>query len=115
MYFLFSSIKKQLKEMNHFLFTQVCKNCKKSYKTFKIFLSYYDDNGCCSNLSKEEMDAFSFICSKCNSMNSVDFQQICNQNTIWYLRNIEINERIQNEINNLLRIKIEKLNLQENL
>ena len=48
-------------------------------------------------------------------MNSVDFQQICNQNTIWYLRNIEINERIQNEINNLLRIKIEKLNLQENL
>ena len=101
--------------MNHFLFTQVCKNCKKSYKTFKIFPSYYDDNGCCCNLSKEEMDAFSFICSKCNSMNSVDFQQICNQNTIWYLRNIEINERIQNEINNLLRIKIEKLNLQENL
>ena len=57
------------------------------------------------------MDTFSFVCSICNSGNSVDFQQICNPYTIWYLRNNEINNYLQDEINNLLRIKIEKLKL----
>ena len=58
--------------MNHFLFTQVCCCCKKILKTFKISLSFYDENYLC-NLSKEEMEAFSFNCSFCNSRNSVDF------------------------------------------
>ena len=61
------------------------------------------------------MEAFSFDCSFCNSTNSVDFQQICNPYTVWYLKDKEINDRIQNEINNLIRVKIEKLNLQKNL
>ena len=100
--------------MNHFLFTQVCCCCKKSFKTFKIFLSFYDENYLC-NLSKEEMEAFSFDCSFCNSTNSVDFQQICNPYTVWYLKDKEINDRIQNEINNLIRVKIEKLKLRKNL
>ena len=98
--------------MNHFLFTQVCCCRKKSFKTFKIFLSFYDENYLC-NLSKEEMEAFSFNCSFCNSTNSVDFQQICNPYTVWYLKDKEINDRIQNEINNLIRVKIEKLKLRK--
>ena len=98
--------------MNHFLFTQVCCCCKKSFKTFKIFLSFYNENYLC-NLSKEEMEAFSFNYSFCNSTNSVDFQQICNPYTVWYLKDKEINDRIQNEINNLIRVKIEKLKLRK--
>ena len=98
--------------MNHFLFTQVCCCCKKSFKTFKIFLSFYNENYLC-NLSKEEMEAFSFNCSFCNSTNSVDFQQICNPYTVWYLKDKEINDRSQNEINNLIRVKIEKLKLRK--
>ena len=99
-----------------FLFTQVCRCCRKSFKNFKISLSYYDQRTCLpTNISKEEMETFSFVCSFCNSSNSVDFQQICNVYTVWYLKNNEINNRIQHEINNLLKIKIEKLNLQNNL
>ena len=59
------------------------------------------------------MEAFSFDCSFCNATNSVDFQQICNSYTIWYLKNKEINDRSQNEINNLIRVKIEKLDFTE--
>ena len=61
------------------------------------------------------MKIFSFSCSFCNNINSVDFQQICNPYTIFYLRNMEINNRIDEEINNLLKITNEKLNLQKNL
>ena len=100
--------------MNHFLFTQVCCCCKKSFKTFKIFLSFYGENYLC-NLSKKDMEAFSFDCLFCNSTNSVDCQQICDPYTVWYLRDKEINDRIQNEINNLIRVKIEKLKLRKNL
>ena len=99
--------------MDHFLFTQVCHCCKKSFKSFKMFLSYYGNN-CRCNLSKEEMDAFSFVCSFCNSVNSVDFQQICNPYTIWYLRNNEINNCFEEVVTNLLKIKIEKLKISTN-
>ena len=100
--------------MSHFLFTQLCRSCKKSFKIFKICLSYFNEK-CQCNLSDDEMKIFSFSCSFCNNINSVDFQQICNPYTIFYLRNMEINNRIDEEINNLLKITNEKLNLQKNL
>ena len=101
--------------MSHFLFTQLCRSCKKSFiKIFKICLSYFNEK-CQCNLSDDEMKIFSFSCSFCNNINSVDFQQICNPYTIFYLRNMEINNRIDEEINNLLKITKEKLNLQKNL
>ena len=101
--------------MDHFLFTQLCRGCKKSFKTFKICLSYCDDNGR-FNLSKKEVeDAFSFVCLFCNSMNTVDFEEICNPYTIWYLRKEnEINRRIEEVLDNLLKIKMEKLKIPTN-
>ena len=99
--------------MNHFLFTQVCCSCKKSFKTFKILLSYYDERFNCT-LSEDEMKLFSFICLLCNTTNAIDFRQICNPFTLWYLTGIEINNRIDEEINNLLILTKEKLNLQKN-
>ena len=88
--------------------------CKKSFQNFKNFLLYLDEK-CQCNLSEDEMKMFSFSCSFCNNINTVDFQQICTPYTIFYLRNMEINNRIDEEINNLLKITKEKLNLQKNL
>ena len=98
--------------MDHFLFTQLCRECKKSLKTYKIFLSYYDDNGCFI-LSKEQAgNVFSFVCQFCNSTNTVDFEEISNPFTICYIRKEnEINRQIDEVYDNLLRIKIEKLKI----
>ena len=101
--------------MNHFLFTQLCQKCKKGCKTFKVSLSYYDVAGR-FNLSKVEVaEEFSFICSFCTELNIVDFEQVCNPNTVWYLRRQnEINKQIEQVIDELLRIKIEKLKIPTN-
>ena len=48
-------------------------------------------------------------------VNIVDFEQVCNPNTVCYLRRQnEINKRIKQVIDELLRIKIEKLKIQTN-
>ena len=89
-------------------------SCKKSFKNFKNFLLYLDEK-CQCNLSEDEMKMFSFSCSFCNNINTVDFQQICTPYTIFYLRDMEINNKIDEEINNLLKITKEKLNLRKKL
>ena len=102
--------------MDHFYFTQLCRNCKDNSKTFKICLSDYDVAGR-FNLSNEEVfERFSFTCEHCGFINVLDFEQLCNPNTVWYLRkDAELNSQIEEVIKNLLRIKIEKLNIPTNI
>ena len=101
--------------MDHCLFTQLCRNCKKVCKTFKVSLSDYDVTGR-FNLSKVEVaEQFSFVCSFCTELIIVDFEQVCNPNTVWYLRRQnEINKQIEQVIDELLQIKIEKLKIPTN-
>ena len=101
--------------MDHFSFTQLCRNCKEDLTAFKIYLSDYDVTGR-FNLSKEEIfEKFSFVCNRCELVNIIDFEQVCNPNTVWYIkRENEINKRIEEVINELLRIKIEKLKIPTN-
>ena len=98
--------------MDHFSFTQLCRNCKEESKTFKIYLSDYDVAGR-FNLSKEKFfEKFSFVCNRCKLINIVDFEQVCNPNTVRYIkRENEINKQIEEVINELLKIKIEKLKI----
>ena len=95
--------------MDHFLLTQLCQKCKKGCETFKVSLSNYDVAGR-FNLSKVEVtEQFSFVCVFCEMVN---IEQVCNSNTVWYLRRQnEINKRIEQVIDELLRIKIEKLKI----
>ena len=95
--------------MDYFSFTQVCRICKKSSKTFKIYLNNYDDNG--RFLKKEEGEEFfSFVC--CNITNAINFQEICNPYTIQYLRRVnEIDKRIEQITAELFKIKMEKLKI----
>lgn len=98
--------------MNQFLFTQLCGNCKKGCKTFKVSLSDFDVSGRFKLSKVEVIEHFSFVCFFCCKLNIVDFEQICNPDTIWYLRREnELNRQIQQVINELLQIKIEKLKI----
>ena len=98
----------------HFTYTQLCSFCKQSFKTFKIYLSFYDENFTCK-LTKEEREVFSFNCCFCKNKTSINFDEITNPCTISYIILGEINNSIQEQMNNLLSIKIEKLNLKKKL
>ena len=50
--------------MDHFNITQVCSNCLKGKKVFRVDLSLYDDEGRL-NHETENMDTFKFICNFC--------------------------------------------------
>ena len=98
--------------MEHFLFTQLCRNCKKSLKTFKIFLTYYDDSGRIILSKEDAAGIFSFKCQFCESVNVLDFDELANPFTISYLRREnEINRRLNEIHDNLLQLKIEKLKI----
>ena len=101
--------------MDRFLFTQLCQKCKKDCETFKVSLSNYEGAGR-FNLSKVEVaEQFSFVCVFCEMVNIADFEQVCNPNTVWYLRRQnKINKQIEQVIDELLRIKIEKLKIPTN-
>ena len=88
--------------MSHFSFTQVCRVCKKSTKTFKVSLSNYDENGLF--LRKEEQ--LYFVC--CDTMNFVNFDEICNPFTVKYLKTLNEIERINFD---LIKIRMEKLEI----
>ena len=88
--------------MSHFSFTQVCRFCKKSWRTFKISLSNYDENGLFIGKEKQ----LCFIC--CDRMNFVDFNKICNPFTVKYLKTLNEIERINFD---LMKIRMEKLEI----
>ena len=93
--------------MDHFLFSQLCHSCKKSLKTYKIFLFYYDDNGQFTLSKEEAATIFSFNCHFCKSLNILDFDEICNPFTISYLRREnEINRHLNEIPDNILKLKI---------
>ena len=88
--------------MSHFSFMQVCRICKKSWKTFKVSLSNYDENGLF--LGKKEQ--LYFVC--CHTMNFVNFDEICNPFTIKYLKTLNEIERVNFD---LMKIRMEKLEI----
>ena len=88
--------------MSNFSFTQVCRICKKSWKTFKISLSNYDENGLF--LGKEKQ--LYFAC--CGTMNFVNFEEICNPFTIRYLKTLNEIEQVNLD---LMKIRLEKLEI----
>ena len=89
--------------MSYFSFTQICHICKKSWKTFKISLSNYDENGLF--LGKEKQ--LYFTC--CGTMNFVNFGEICNPFTIRYLKTLNEIEQVNFD---LMKIRMEKLEIE---
>lgn len=98
--------------MDHFSFTQICRQCKTVMETFKIELTNYNEEGNCLISNQEIFENFSFTCEHCDLLNLLDFEELCNSATIRYIRRQEqFKRQIDEIISNLLQIQIEKLNL----
>ena len=66
----------------YFVYSKICP-CHKEVKNSKIYLSFYNENGSCV-LSKEERKKFSF----CETFNEINFEEICNKDTVQLLKSI---------------------------
>ena len=68
-------------------FTQVCRDCKNYYQTFKIDIDkYYDESGKSVIETKELYEKFSFICQICGLLNILNFNELCDKETVLFLR-----------------------------
>ena len=70
----------------YFVYSKICP-CHKEVKNSKIYLSFYDENSSCI-LSKEERKKFSFTRSFCETFNEINFEEICNKDTVQLLKSI---------------------------
>ena len=86
--------------------------CKKDLKNFEIFLSMYDECGM-SILSDEEKSNFSFTCKFCNSFTQLNFDTICNEQTVTFLKRKAIDRQIEEKVNEMLQTKLMKLKIQK--
>ena len=75
--------------MDHFLFCQLCRNCRKGTKVFKILLTNYDENGKVNLNPIDRIRNFAFICAFCSAISVVDFDQICSPSTIVEMKKLE--------------------------
>ena len=75
--------------MDHFRFCQLCRNCKKGSKVFKIMLNYYDENGKINLNPMERIRNFAFQCQFCCAVSVVDFDQVFNASTVIEMKKIE--------------------------
>ena len=67
--------------------TRVCQDCRCYYKTFKVDINkYYDENGNGKIRTEELFEKFSFICEKCDLLNILSLDKICNRETVLFLR-----------------------------
>ena len=103
--FLVFSVTKKVK-MHHFRVCQLCRNCKKTSKVFKVKLSYYDANGKININPIQSIREFAFQCELCSAVSVVDFDQVCNPATVLELRRVEKErkEKIEQVIQDLISL-----------
>ena len=92
--------------MDHFRVCQLCRNCKKTSKVFKVKLSYYDANGKININPIQSIREFAFQCELCSAVLVVDFDQVCNPATVLELRRVEKErkEKIEQVIRDLISL-----------
>ena len=67
--------------------TQVCRDCKSYYEIFKVDINKcYDENGKSKIKTRELFEKFSFICRRCDLLNILSFDEVCNRETALFLR-----------------------------
>ena len=72
--------------MDNFFFTQVCQQCRKIYKTIRISLSNFDENGFFQMNNQEVFENFLFACESCFLLNIPDIRTICSPSVVKYIR-----------------------------
>ena len=93
--------------MDHFHVCQLCRNCKKGSKVFKVMLSNYDATGKINLNPIQRIREFAFQCEFCSAVSLVDFDQVCNPATVQELKRVEKErkekiEKLMQDLNSLL-------------
>ena len=73
--------------MDHFNITQVCTNCLRGTKTFRVDLSLYDADGRL-NHGVGNMDRFKFTCHFCWRNSQLDFYRFSHPDLIKHLKHL---------------------------
>ena len=73
--------------MKIFLLNTLLCDCKKTFKTIKVLLLIFDDEGNCSLTEQEKMeDQWRFFCCDCEKFNCIDFSNFVNKTTVMFLK-----------------------------
>ena len=67
--------------------TRVCQDCRSYYVTFKVDINECYDEDRKSKIGVQELfEKFSFICRRCDLLNILSLDKICNRETVLFLR-----------------------------
>lgn len=87
--------------MDHFYIRQICINCCRGEKQFRIDLKLYDDEGRLPS-SVHSMEQFSFICTFCWKKTKLDFYKFSHPDMILHLKRLhEQNEQRKKALDQL--------------
>ena len=73
--------------MDHFYIRQICVNCMRGTKTFRVDLNIYDDNGLLM-YDTLQMENYRFICHFCWKKTTLDFYKFSHPDLICYLKKL---------------------------
>lgn len=73
--------------MDHFCINQICINCLRGKKEFKIELKLYDQNGRLKD-GIDESEEFRFICTYCWHVTGLDFYKFSHPDMILHLKQL---------------------------
>ena len=87
--------------MDHFNITQICINCLRGKKIFRVDLELYDDNGTLKP-GTDRMEKFRFMCQFCWRSTALHFYKFSHPELIFYLKRLhEHYEETKKALNNL--------------
>ena len=92
--------------MDHFTVCQLCRNCKKGSKVFKVKLSYYDNNGKININPIQCIREFAFQCEFCAAVSLVVLTNVCTPSVVLELRRVERErkEKIEQLVQDLISL-----------
>ena len=103
--------------MNYFMVTQVCPNCFRGAKVFRIDISLFDDKTGRLSRSVQYMECFTFVCHFCWKRCRLDFYRFSHHDIILhikclhnYFKKLQNEIRILNNVINNLQNILRKLN-----
>ena len=73
--------------MDHFKVTQICKNCSRGKKEFRVDLDLYDAEGKLLP-GTLRIKSYHFLCTYCCKESSLDFYQFSHPDLICYLKRL---------------------------
>ena len=82
--------------MDHFYITQICINCLRGKKEFRVDLRLYDDNGRLP-VGVDAMEQFCFMCQFCWRKTRLDFYKFSHPDMILHLKRLNHQDQLRKQ------------------